>query len=93
MALRAALTLGAALAALSCSVEEGKPGDSCVRTSQCQFLLACVEGVCSDDLSSVAEQSTVPELVQDADEADADAMMDGGMPDAAAAPVADAAAP
>lgn len=68
-----ALLLGCTL--WGCDLDAGATeGESCVRTSQCQMLLACVEGVCTRDLDSVAEQSSVPELIRDAAAPRMDAM-------------------
>jgi hypothetical protein len=46
----------------SCSLETRKRGQSCQRTAQCALGLACVAARCTTDLSSIAEQNTVPNL-------------------------------
>ena len=70
---------------VACDLEAGAEGETCVRTSQCEMLLACVDGVCTSELDSVADQSTIPDLAQGPegdDMADA-AMADAAMVDAA----------
>ncbi len=56
----------------------GGPGESCLRTSQCDIVqgLACIAGMCTTDLGALAEAGMVPP------------MMDGGAP--VDAPMADA---
>ncbi|MGD8859979.1 MAG: hypothetical protein PVI30_08195 [Myxococcales bacterium] len=55
----------AAFALLACSPETGAAGDACVRTAQCGAGLACLEGLCSDDLDRVADPDAVPDLQPD----------------------------
>lgn len=55
--------LGALLAAVAgCSLETGKAGGACERSTQCAAGLACVKGKCGKDLRSVSEMNTVPTL-------------------------------
>ena len=49
-----------------CSVKEGGAGADCVRSTECQMGLVCIEGMCSADLSLIADPGEVPELVPDA---------------------------
>ena len=67
-----ALTLFAL--ASGCATKTAEKGDECTRTNQCASGLACVKGVCSSDLRSIASQSQVPELMM----AKAAAGVDGG---------------
>ena len=88
-----ALALSAFLAA--CSLQTATRGEACTRTLECQPRLACIEGLCSPDLSAVSDQSTVPDLVGDAaagapPEAPVDAMAPAAARDAAASNFADA---
>jgi hypothetical protein len=46
----------------ACSVEEGGAGQDCLRSAECAQGLVCIEGVCSDDLSSIADPGEVPML-------------------------------
>jgi hypothetical protein len=55
----------AVVALLACSPETGANGDACVRTAQCRAGLACLEGVCSDDLERVSDPDAVPDLQPD----------------------------
>jgi hypothetical protein len=48
------------LASSSCSLETVKAGGACQRSTQCAEGLACVNGRCSQDLSSIAATNTVP---------------------------------
>lgn len=59
------LSLGAVA---SCSVEQGEAGAACVRSTECAAGLVCIESVCSDDLSSIADPGEVPMLMPEADE-------------------------
>ena len=47
---------------VGCSLEQGKSGDRCQRSTQCAPGLACVSGKCGKDLSSIAATNTVPML-------------------------------
>lgn len=49
----------------ACSVEEGGSGADCLRSTECQSGLVCIEGVCSDDLSAIEDPGEVPELMPD----------------------------
>lgn len=55
----------------------GQEGAACVRLAQCAPGLACVDGMCSTDLTALAEAGVVPIL-------DAGALMDVATPDAVA---------
>ena len=68
-----ALALGTWLVA--CSVEQGGAGGDCVRSTECEMGLVCIEGACSDDLSSIGDPGEVPMLVPDGG-------MEMAMPDA-----------
>lgn len=64
----------------ACSVEEGGAGQDCLRSAECAPGLVCIEGICSDDLSSIADPGEVPMLTPE----------DAGMapePDAGALPI------
>ena len=67
-----------------CSVEEGGSGADCIRSTECQAGLVCIEGVCSDDLSAIEDPGEVPELMP---EGGMDMMV---MPDASEMTPADA---
>jgi len=54
-----------ASSSFACSVSEGEPGDECLRSTECAAGLVCIEGVCSDDLSSIADPGEVPVLMTD----------------------------
>jgi hypothetical protein len=88
----------------ACSVEEAGAGQGCLRSAECAPGLVCIEGVCSDDLSSIADPGEVPtltpeeqdtELEPDVGEVTVDAamMMMTTTEDAAMMPLADAAMP
>ena len=47
---------------VGCTLETGKAGDSCRRSTQCEPGLGCVRGKCSKDLGPIASESTVPDL-------------------------------
>lgn len=51
------------LLASGCAMKTAEKGDACTRTNQCAPGLACVKGVCSSDLRTIASQSQVPELM------------------------------
>jgi hypothetical protein len=75
---------------VGCSLEQGKRGGICVRTTQCAAGLACVEGRCSRDLEAIADESTSPifEMPDAAQDAASDAR---ATPPDAARPDSDAA--
>ncbi len=79
------LALLVALAgACSNAPSNGQEGAPCVRLAQCASGLACVEGMCTTDLTALAEAGLVPVLDAGApmDGATADvAMPDGSVPD------------
>jgi len=56
------LMLATLWALVGCSLEVGRAGASCRRSSQCQAGLGCVRGKCSRDLRPIADKSTVPSL-------------------------------
>jgi hypothetical protein len=37
-------------------------GDACLRSTECVSGLVCVQGQCSDNLSSIAKQNKVPNI-------------------------------
>lgn len=61
------LGLGLGSIAACGDLSERGAGDQCTRSTQCAVGLACIDGVCGDDLSAVAEQSEVPQLVMPTD--------------------------
>jgi hypothetical protein len=73
---RRALGLLSLLLGAACNARGGGAGDACTRSSQCGAGLACIEQRCSDDLSAIAEQSEVPELMPMAQAAAADGAAD-----------------
>lgn len=77
------VALGLGLA--GCSVEAGGAGAGCVRSTECEMGLVCLEGACSNDLSLIGDPGEVPELMPDAG-------MDMVMPDASEPPLPDAGA-
>jgi hypothetical protein len=60
----------------ACSVEEGGAGQDCLRSAECAPGLVCIEGVCSDDLSSIANPGEVPMITPE--EADMEPEPDAG---------------
>jgi hypothetical protein len=72
------LALCAVCALWGCSLEVGRAGASCKRSTQCESGLACVRGKCSKDLGPIADESTVPNLGTGM-EGDAPAADGGGM--------------
>jgi hypothetical protein len=78
------LVLSAVCALWGCTLETGRAGETCKRSSQCQPGLGCVRGKCSKDLGPIAKESTVPMLGAGsgatANEAGAMPAADGGMP-------------
>ena len=56
------LVLSAVCALWGCTLESGRAGETCKRSSQCQAGLGCVRGKCSKDLGPIADESTVPVL-------------------------------
>jgi hypothetical protein len=56
------LVLSAVCALWGCTLDSGRAGESCKRSSQCQAGLGCVRGKCSKDLGPIADESTVPDL-------------------------------
>lgn len=78
------LVLFAVCALWGCTLESGRAGESCKRSSQCHAGLGCVRGTCSKDLGPIAAESTVPDLGagmgQAATEAGVMPAADGGMP-------------
>jgi hypothetical protein len=76
------LVLFAMCAVWGCTLDSGRAGESCKRSSQCQAGLGCVRGKCSKDLGPIANESTVPVLGgggQSATEAGVMPAADGGM--------------
>jgi len=67
--------LGLFLWLAGCSVDEGGSGADCVRSTECEMGLVCIEGTCSNDLSLIGDPGEVPELMPDGG-------MDVAMPDA-----------
>jgi hypothetical protein len=78
------LVLCAVCAFSGCSLEVGRAGATCKRSTQCESGLACVRGKCSKDLGPIADESTVPDLGMGMG-AEAPAADGGGMPAAGAA--------
>lgn len=72
---RVARTVALGLWLAGCSVEEAGAGEDCVRSTECEMGLLCIEGVCSNDLSLIGDPGEVPELMPDGG-------MDMAMPDA-----------
>jgi hypothetical protein len=56
------LVLAAVCAFGGCTLESGKAGATCKRSTQCVAGLACVRGKCSKDLGPIADENTVPDL-------------------------------
>jgi hypothetical protein len=75
--------LGLGLWLAGCSIEEGGSGADCIRSTECELGLVCIEGTCSNDLSLIGDPGEVPELMPDGG-------MDLAMPDASEMPVPDA---
>ena len=46
----------------ACSLEPVKSGGACMRSTQCEPGLGCVQSKCSKDLSAIAATNTVPML-------------------------------
>jgi hypothetical protein len=65
MAMRRGFAFSAVVAGVlgGCSVEEGGAGADCVRSAECALGLVCIEGLCSNDLSAIADPGEVPELM------------------------------
>ena len=47
----------------ACSVEDGGSGADCVRSTECEMGLVCIEGACSNDLSLIGDPGEVPMLM------------------------------
>ena len=87
---RSVVVLWLAGTAFACSVQDGAAGDECLRSTECASGLVCIEGICSDDLSSIADPGTVPMFMPETamePEPDAGELPDGAM----ATPTSDAA--
>jgi hypothetical protein len=84
-----------------CSVGSAGYGGDCVRSTECDVGLVCIEGLCTNDLSGLADPGEVPDLSEEDAAAPAidAAVVDGETPDAAlpvldgSVPVIDAALP
>lgn len=63
---RSLVTLGLGIWLGACSVEEGGSGADCVRSTECEMGLVCIEGACSDDLSLIGDPGEVPMLMPEA---------------------------
>jgi hypothetical protein len=55
-------TLALTVSACSSAPEGGEEGAACVRLAQCAPGLACVERMCTSDLTSLGEAGVVPIL-------------------------------
>ncbi len=90
------LVLCAVCALWGCTLEAGRSGESCKRSTQCSAGLVCVRSKCTKDLGPIADQSTVPDLGMGmgmgAAEGGVAAADGGGMPQAGNASNAGAAA-
>ncbi len=82
----------ALIASVACSVQPGGAGTDCVRSSECELGLVCIEGMCTDDLDALADPGAVPVLPDEAG-MEPDAMADASLNDAAVEPTLDAALP
>lgn len=88
---------------VGCAVDSAGYGGDCVRSTECNAGLVCIEGTCTNDLSLLDDPGEVPELrepdagVVPSDAAVSDAAapaLDGALPiPDAAAPLPDAALP
>lgn len=58
----AAFVLITAVTGCAGSALNGEEGAACVRLAQCASGLACVNGMCSSDLTALAEAGMVPVL-------------------------------
>src|SRR5689334_1658006 len=103
--LRLAVPLGALLV-VGCSSGTSLrgPGESCLRSAECDPGLACVANRCGTDLGGLAEAGMVPPMMDAGGDASTDAammmMIDAGpavdagpMPDAGPPPMMDAGPP
>jgi hypothetical protein len=86
------LVLCAVCALWGCTLEAGRSGESCKRSTQCSAGLVCVRSKCTKDLGPIADQSTVPDLGMGAAEGGVAAADGGGMPQAGNASAAGSAA-
>jgi hypothetical protein len=92
--------LCALVASHGCSVQPGGAGADCVRSTECELGLVCVNETCTDNLDGLEDQGQVPVLMMEAADA-GDGMADAatGSGDAsvmrsdAAMPVVDSAMP
>jgi hypothetical protein len=50
----------------ACSVEQGAAGADCIRSTECEMGLVCIDSMCTADLSLIEDPGTVPEPEPDA---------------------------
>lgn len=77
---------------VACSVQPGGAGTDCVRSTECELGLVCIEGMCTDDLDALDHPGDVPVLPDEVG-MQPDAMADASLDDAAVEPTLDAALP